>query len=51
MVNLIKLIFERPYPGDMEPDVRVIHTTEKLEERITTDYLKMGWAVTCREEI
>ena len=51
MVNLIKLILERPYPGELENDCRVIHTTHELEERITTDYIKMGWEVVSREEI
>ena len=51
MVDLVKLILERPYPGEAEPDCRVIHTTYELEDRIVCDYLKMGWTVTCREEI
>ena len=51
MINLIKLLFERQFPGEMEPDLRVIHTTHELEEEITTDYIKMGWEVVNREEI
>ena len=51
MVNLVKLILQRPYPDEMEPDVRVIHTTHDLEDKIVCDYMKMGWRVEAREEV
>ena len=51
MVNLVKLILQRPYPDEMEPDVRVIHTTHDLEDKIVCDYMKMGWRVETREEV